>query len=923
MLFGGAAAYQINQSLRFNSADSAYLNRTPASAGNRKTWTWSGWVKLGSLSSARPLFAAYIGSGSTDNEFFSFFIEDGLFRASGYSTVYLTSTAVHRDPSAWYHVVCVVDTANATANNRIRLYVNGTELTAFATRNNPSLNADLGINQAAQHQIGQNGGFGSYFNGYLAEVNFIDGTALTPSSFGETDTITGAWIPKKYSGSYGTNGFYLKYESSGIGTDSSGNGNNWTANNFAEEYSSVNYASNWIGSTSGTPYAGSWENVFNGNITVYADYVYAYNNTITLTFSTPLTGTIEVYGSDGGDGTANSGYIGLSDSSQWSINSVARASAYWYSFGSKTNITSITVSSPGGNGAILGAIRVNGQLLANNSAKATYDNFDDTPTNNYATLNPAIRPYPSSTDVITDGNLVFSSSNASVSGSAWATTLLTTGKWYYEATLTTAGPSNNCVGFSNNTIAAGAGTYTADARTYGWFYQSSGEKTISATTTSYGASYTTGDVIGVALDIDAATITFYKNNTSQGQLTGLSLASGSSGWLAAVEGFNGTVWNVNFGQRAFAYTPPTGFKALSTGNLPEPTIKKGGAHFNTTLWTGDSTSNRTITTGLQSDFIWIKRRDSAVGHLLFDAIRGAGKTLRSQSTDAESNDGSYYVQQFNSDNFLLGTSDSASNATGGTYVSWTWKANGAGSSNTAGTITSTVSANPTAGFSIVTYSGTSTDNATIGHGLGVAPAMVIVKNRTSALSGTAGGHWLTRHQSIGMTGSGTSCQLFLNLTNSLLNNDHGTLITSGSSLLQIKAGGGSPAYFHVGETGKDYVAYCFSEVAGYSKFGSYTGNGSSDGPFVFCGFRPAFIMIKRTNTTGNWTIHDNRRLGYNGSSASKELYPNLSNSEGTDNMDQLSNGFKLRDTYSDVNASGGTYIFAAFSETAFKFANAR
>jgi hypothetical protein len=187
---------------------------------------------------------------------------------------------------------------------------------------------------------------------------------------------------------------------------------------------------------------------------------------------------------------------------------------------------------------------------------------------NYNTFNSAIRQYTvTPAEIISNGNLTLTCSSSAVSGSAWGTQVLTTGKWYFEATLTTAGPSNNCVGFSNNTTVAGLGTFAADARTWGWFYQSDGTKTINATNTAYGATYTAGDVVGVALDIDNLTITFYKNNTSQGQLTGLSLATGSAGWLAAVEGYNGTVWNTNYGQQPFVYTPPRGFVALNTFNL--------------------------------------------------------------------------------------------------------------------------------------------------------------------------------------------------------------------------------------------------------------------------------------------------------------------------------------------------------------------
>jgi hypothetical protein len=217
----------------------------------------------------------------------------------------------------------------------------------------------------------------------------------------------------------------------------------------------------------------------------------------------------------------------------------------------------------------------------------------------------------------------------------------------------------------------------------------------------------------------------------------------------------------NFGQRPFAYTAPSGFKALVTTNLPEPTVVQGDDYFNTTLYTGDGTTNRTITTGLQSDFVWIKRRNDAIGHLLFDVIRGAGKTLRSQSPDAESNDGSYYVQQFNSDNFLIGNIDTAINAIGGTYVSWVWKAGVSNVTNGDGTITSTVRANTTSGFSIVTYTGNGSAALRWAMGWVLLLRMVIVKRRNGSVE-----NWMVYHASNTTPNANAgNNRLLLNLTN--------------------------------------------------------------------------------------------------------------------------------------------------------------
>jgi hypothetical protein len=242
---GDNDTYQIERSLRFNSADSAYLSRTPASAGNRKTWTWSGWVKKTRVGASPNTYTCLLSSGTTvsDTNTFNWYIYQDVMYLQGGITIWRQPTQLFRDSSAWYHIVLSVDTTQSTANDRIKIYVNGSQITSFATTNNPSQNSDLGVNQAIEHNISrdtyQQPSYPNYFDGYLAEINFIDGQALTPSSFGETDAITGRWKAKAFGGTYGTNGFYLKFaDNSGttsttLGKDSRGNGNNWTPNNFS------------------------------------------------------------------------------------------------------------------------------------------------------------------------------------------------------------------------------------------------------------------------------------------------------------------------------------------------------------------------------------------------------------------------------------------------------------------------------------------------------------------------------------------------------------------------------------------------------------------------------------------------------------------------------------------------------------------
>ena len=798
--------YQISRSLRFNSADSAYLNRTPASATNRKTWTWSAWVKRSALLTTnvpQNLFGARNGGGSPST---LFRYDDGttatatglLFQDDNGAT--LRTTAQYRDVSAWYHIVLAVDTTQATASNRVRIYINGVEVTAFSTATYPTQNLDMAVNSTNDHRIGNQPVYGDQFNGYMTEINFIDGSQLTPSSFGETNAQTGVWQPKAYSGSYGTNGFYLNFSDNSnttaatLGKDYSGNGNNWTPNGFL---------------VSAGP-----------------------NNDSLVDVPTS-------YGVDTGVG---------------------------------------------------GTVR-----------------------GNYATLNPLSK---SSSITLANGNLDASTAGGGAWGSAVSTLGLSSGKWYFEATCG-SGVANPMVGYTSS---------SADINTYlggvsgSAAYFGNGSAYINGSPSPYGASYTTGDVIGVAIDMDAGTIVCYKNNTTQG-----TLVSGLTGTIfVGVSSTNGTAMTVNMGQRPFAYTAPSGFKALCTQNLPTPTIgattaTQAGKFFNPVLWTGTGTQTRSIT-GLdfQPDLTWMKiRADTPQDHQLYDAVRGAGggKNLSSNTTAAQGTvnafpDADYgYVSAFDSGGFsvndgAVATTGGYVNFSGRTYVAWNWRAsNTTAVSNTAGTITSQVSASTASGFSVITYSGSAVA-ATIGHGLGVAPSMIISKR-------TGGGNWAVYHISLGI-----NQYVFLN-SDAAANTVTGYWgTTSPTSTVFGVIGGGYD------NNSGPAVAYCFAPIAGYSAFGSYTANGSADGPFVYTGFRPAWILFKGAGGGTNWFLFDSKRSTYN--SVGNLLYPNGANAENTAGtyLDFLSNGFKIRTTSGDLNSSG-QYTYAAFAENPFKYSIAR
>jgi hypothetical protein len=327
------------------------------------------------------------------------------------------------------------------------------------------------------------------------------------------------------------------------------------------------------------------------------------------------------------------------------------------------------------------------------------------------------------------------------------------------------------------------------------------------------------------------------------------------------------------------------------------TINKGSSYFNTRLYTGNGSARSITGVGFKPDWVWVKPRSAVNDHVLADVVRGVTKTLATNLTAVELTNTNAFTA-FDTDGFSLGTGTDVNSNTV-TYASWNWLAGGTGVSNTNGTITSTVSANTTSGFSIVSYTGNGTGGATIGHGLGSTPKMMIVKRRDTAVAA-----WRIYHASLGNT-QGMAFDTAVPTVSAIYWNN-----TSPTSTL-FTVGTGST----VNTSASTYIAYCFADVKGYSKFGSYTGNGSTDGTFVYTGFKPSFLMIKVSSTTEDWYIWDNKRGTYNANLP--VLYPDLSNAESSSDIDFLSNGFKCRTAQTLQNASGATYIYMAFAENPF------
>ncbi len=538
--------------------------------------------------------------------------------------------------------------------------------------------------------------------------------------------------------------------------------------------------------------------------------------------------------------------------------------------------------------------------------------MSDTPTSNSSIFSPIASCNVSGQALtISDGNL-----RTSASGTANAIEAITqigpsSGKYYAEFTLNAAPQLSNqypVIGVIGADLNITGGKNIGNSTYRGYIPNG----TISGGA-SYGDTFGNGDVIGVALDLDNQKIWFSKNGTYQN--SGDPAAGSNAAFTNLTDGLfyrfcighagsSATDVTGNFGASAFATAAPTGFKALNTSNLPATTISDGSAYFQPALYTS-STSAQDITfsgnSNLPPDWLWFKAR-IASDNFLFDKVRGVLKTISSNDANPEvTSTGS--MTAFGTDGFSLGDggSDNDINGVSGTnYVVWGWAAgNSAGSSNSDGSITSTVTANTTAGFSIVKYTGTKS-NATIGHGLGTAPSVIFIKDTSNTES------WIVGHSGIGFTKN-----LFLNLTHA--EQTSATIwqnTTPTSSLFTIGTSDG------VNKASGVHIAYCFAEVAGYSSFGTYTGTGNADGPFIFTGFRPAFVMVKRTDSADNWVILDSARNSFN--VANLRLLADTTNAAITSTThDFVSNGFKLRASDGGVNASSGSFIYMAFAENPF------
>ena len=980
--FGGgggvAADLTVGNSLCFNQPDGAVLKRTPSSASNRRTWTFSFWMKRsGALtdSTGYGIFSSY--SSGNDSGYFESGIhpsEDHYFFEEWSNDIKKT-TAELRDPNAWYHIVLAIDTTQSTAEDRQKVYINGVRITKFDTDNTYSEDQDLAINLDEEHWIGGSDYFGStastrFFAGYLAEINFADGTQYAASDFGKFNA-SGVWVPKKPVITYGTNGFRLEFKQTGTGTasattigaDTSGNNNHWTSVNLAAtDVMTDTPTLGWptIASNHGR-YA---TNIGGSHIFTQGNLEFVQNSTAAYNFvdinSIPLSsGKWYFIGEPDAIYNAN-GEIGL-------MPRKAREEAvdYYYmedegilygfelstkmdlnakNMGVTRVLVNLPVTSATGDRQVIAVdfdAGTNGKLWAgyyDTSADELYwyktsaaewsDANEDIPAtgsdetlalpSGYSEWMFWLRTYASRGSEIDFGSRnggilsdITGPSGFKQINSLNASDLST----YADPTAGFQVITYEGTG-ANQTIVMGGNSYghrlgSGDrsdlivvSGTGGSTFQAIDSELVNG---NYGSTDGFG-YSGFATDMEirfqfpeAVNITeIIIHRQSAGSNVGDS-------WIWEASN-NASDWTAISGTKDYSSTVEMDVNSMNLIGANDTYIyyrcrNTNGNGVNSVMWNEfdfrvKPTDNDRAVSTFQPDLVMIKNRDATDQWCWFDSVRGAEKLISSNPTTAQATD-SDTLTAFTSTGFSLGA-DVKVNTAGEHYVAYCWAAGGgAGSSNTTGSInTRTTSVSTTYGLSIGEFEGDGTAGSTIGHGLGVAPSLVITKNIESGETMYAG------HEAKGFT--------------------HGIYLSSNAAPydIDIYFNDTAPSSTVVtwkthamsNNTNQDQIVYCWSKVAGFSDFGKYVGNGSANGTVIYTGFKPALVWIRCISTSGNWFIYDRIRSPFNEVDDQLLLDATTAETTGSEEIDFLSNGFKCRTADAGINSSGTIYSYCAWAD---------
>jgi len=1006
-LLAGETIYSIPYSMRFRPG-SSFLSRSLAASGNLDKWTWSCWIKRGPFATFYPLLAGTIGGSPYYQSVFGINSSDQLWyyqftNAVGYY-INVTSTGVLRDPSAWYHIVLKYDRlgSNMVAWVNNQEYINTSSYTTTVQYINSSSATQYYGNYTYQSDPG------GVYDGYMADLHFIDNQALTPSSFAETNSVTGVWSPKKYTGTYTGTSHRLEFaNSSNFGVDTSGNANNWTQSagvastdqmtdtptlnyailNVVDKGTSITTANGnlQVKNSSG----GSFERIRSSiGMTTgkwYAEFVINSEGNPSRIQAGLMSGSAGITTSYLGNGDALSWSIYESAGSLYKVtNSTATlyvsggtldpgdihmlaydadAGKFWYG---KNGSWFASGDPAAGTNEMFSGVSVSGQAIffassAYNTSDSGTWNFGQrpfvyTPPTGFVALNSSNLPTPP----IIKGSTYFdaitytgngSTSNVSITGTSFTPDMI----WFKRRDSTTNG-SHVLIDSSRFSGLITANTYISNTALY-W-------KSYPLTYWQFGLDATgTGVQGGGSLGVNVRTGTYYDVDIDANtpfeieyQLRGIDTAN-AQGTVAIYRKQD----QANIGTTLTNYFALGMFSATSThwvGGLdPASTIGLAYIHSAASVDAAEEKSANlvSLTSNVATTNVFVLAREadgnlkayrtnaagsrvlikthsektnsimriainsSAEGNFLglqylkVNLLGGVTSTAKRYASIPIATDGEDEIEEelvsFNSNGFTIKNSGNLSRGSGlqitsrlnintASMVSWAWRED------------------PSSGFDVVTYSGTGA-NTNVSHSLGVAPSMIIVKQR-AANTAVKTTNWPVWHKDIANTS-------YILLTGSAAGSAVGATywnnITPNSTTFSVGTSSDTNGNKRL------YIAYLWSEVAGFSRFGSYTGNGSTDGPFVWCGFRPRFVMIKRSDSTDSgWMLRDAVRDTYN--NLSKTLSPFATSAESAyaaNEIDFLSNGFKLRHGTATgySNASGGAYIFAAFAETPFKYARAR